>query len=139
MKRACLFGAILVIGLAMMSCELPISYGTATLSGPIGGQVWTFVSGTIDADGSVDMTGDLAGFSVMFTVNPIQVGEVRLNLNLFDLLNAKTVTLYDGATNYIVSEGAYEILTVTATEVTGQMNVWDDDNSVNGVFTLTRI
>jgi hypothetical protein len=137
MRKALLFvgGVLLVVLLA--GCQ--ITYSQDPLAGTIGGTAWTFTDGTISSTGSVSMNGSVSGYTVIFTVDPLEVGSVELQFNLFDLANAKTVTCYDGTTNYIITEGNYEILTITDTEVTGQMNFTSEDCSLNGQFTLSRI
>jgi hypothetical protein len=138
MKRVFLFMCGLLLVVALTSCQ--IGYSTTPLSGTIGGQAWTFTSGTISATtGIVTMEGSIAGDSIVFIVDPYAVGEVKLEFDLFDLASAETVTLYDSSENVsnVLIEGAYEILTITDTEVTGQMNIYSDTDSMNGTFTLT--
>ena len=65
-------------------------------------------------------------------------GETELS---FTSGNVKTVTFYDGTTNYIVAKGKITIDTVTTTAVTGKMYAisgTDTDHEINGTFTLSR-
>lgn len=135
-KVAAIFG-VLVLLVVLGGCEMPINYSEQPLEGLGGAEGWTLVSGTISSSGFVSMEGSIADTSIIFTVDPLVVGEVRLDFNLFDLANAKTVTYYDGTTNYIMAEGGYEITAITDTTVSGQMYVYDSNQTFSGTFTLT--
>jgi hypothetical protein len=139
MKKLAVFFIVAFASL-LASCEFPLNYASTPLAG-VGSTAdgWAMVSGTIDADGDVEIVGNLAGRNLLFTVSPLAVGEVRLQMNLFDLANMKTVTFYDGSTNYIMSEGGYEILSITDTTVSGRMYVYNDTHTFNGTFDLTRV
>lgn len=73
--------------------------------------------------------------SVFFSIpNAIGLYELSFNLNSFD---GRTVTLYnpDNSLNTIATEGAVEILSISATEVTGRLDARaDENNAVNGNF-----
>jgi hypothetical protein len=139
MKKTLLLAGGILLVVLLASCQFAAAYSADPLSGTINGTAWTFTDGTIDSTGVVTMKGSVSGYEVLFTVSPLQVGSVKLKLDLFDLASTKTVTLYDGTTNYIIADGNYEILTVTDTQVTGQMNITSDNNSLNGQFTLSKI
>jgi hypothetical protein len=74
----------------------------------------------------------------VFFVVPAVVALYKLSPGLTG--NNYTVTLYEKATgfNVIVGTGAVEILSITATEVTGRIDAQADDKSfVNGNFKVT--
>ncbi|TFG58340.1 MAG: hypothetical protein E4H36_15455 [Spirochaetales bacterium] len=151
MKR-CVIAGLRLLGLVLViaGCSLS-SYSETTLTGTIGGQAFTFADGYIDADGSAQLFNAAQDFTdafsydwtavpkIMFTVNPVGVGEHKLQLNLLDLANAFTVTGYDGTTNYIFTEGTLEITEVTDTEVKGRMHITSDTDDLDGIFTLERV
>jgi hypothetical protein len=79
------------------------------------------------------------GNTVFFYVdNEVKLSKLFLDLNAFEGL---TVTLYqkEGSGNYIASEGAIEILTITDTEVTGRLDArLDSESFINGNFSVQR-
>lgn len=119
----------------IFACEPIINYSTEPLHGKGGtAEGWVFTDGTISIDGSVTINGTLANRRIIFTVSLIQTGEVKLG-NIFDL---RTVTYYDGTTNYIFSKGKYEITEITNTIVKGRMYIYSNTMSFNGTFELVR-
>ena len=61
---------------------------------------------------------------------------VKLNW-AFSSCNVKTVTFYNGTTNYIVTTGKIKIDSVTTTAVTGEMYAkYGSRSEINGTFTL---
>lgn len=129
-------------------------------AGEIDNVSWTYADGyaSIDDFGggemrvSVDLTlpqvkhgcdmdfpeGDAVFFSV-----PNEVGLYKLKFDFNCSNNCDdeyTVTLFkkDGFENFIASEGAVEILAISASEVSGRLDARYDDNSyVNGNFTVS--
>lgn len=81
------------------------------------------------------------GNMVFFSVpNEVGLYKLKLNLNCFTCADNYTVTLFkeDGFENFIVTEGAVEILAISDTEVTGRIDARYDDNTfVNGNFTVS--
>ena len=170
MKKTCFwlafigFGA-LIIGACSSSDETPTStsstslpdYATTTLSGKIG-TAWTFQTGRMvvpsSSSGSYwysmtndnlsnacssSYTGTSSNPKVTYSRDAAPTaGETELS---FTSGNVKTVTFYDGTTNYIVAKGKITIDTVTTTAVTGKMYAIsgsDTDHEINGTFTLSR-
>ena len=141
---------------ATSSTAIP-DYETTTLSGKVAGTSWTFQTGRVTVPSSsgsywVYMTNDNLSNACSSTYtgtssNPKVIysrddaptaGETELS---FTSGNVKTVTFYDGKTNYIVAKGKITIDTVTTTAVTGKMYAIsgsDTDNEINGTFTLSR-
>jgi hypothetical protein len=81
----------------------------------------------------------LEGNSVFFYA-PNEEGLYKLKLDLNNPEGNRTVTLWkeDGSVNYIATEGAVEILSITPTQVTGRLDVKvDNDTFVNGNFTIS--
>jgi hypothetical protein len=117
------------------------------MQGKIGGSPWTYVSGKAEESSSLslDIYGVAPGGSgecdpvayvgvdeVVMTIVPDAVG-------LYELGPSQTVTIFDGVTNYIVQSGAVEILSIDkpGQVVTGRIDAeWDDNNYVNGNFTI---
>ncbi len=138
------------------STSLP-DYATTTLSGKIGVD-WTFQTGRMvvpsSSSGSYwyymtndnlsnacssSYTGTSSNPTVFYSRDAApEAGEHELS---FTSGNVKTVTFYDGTTNYIVAKGKITIDTVTTTAVTGKMYAIsgsDTDHEINGTFTLSR-
>ncbi len=116
------------------------------LAGKIGGADFTYVSGSAKIDsfdstklsivlGAVapaDPCDDFANFgtSKVMTSVPDEVQANTLGLS-------QTVTLFDGTTNAIATEGEIEVLTRSSTEVQGRLRAKiDSDDEVNGNFTV---
>ena len=141
---------------ATSSTTLP-DYETTTLSGKIGTD-WTFQTGRMvvpsSSSGSYwysmtndnlsnacssSYTGTSSNPKVTYSrADAPTAGETELS---FTSGNVKTVTFYDGTTNYIVAKGKITIDTVTTTAVTGKMYAisgTDTDHEINGTFTLSR-
>ena len=139
MKKLSVILGLVAVVLVLGACELPITYSDQPLEGTGGAAGWTVASGTIDGSGSVDLEGSIAGTSIMFTIDPLVVGEVRLKFDLFDLAGSKTITYYDGATNYIMADGAFEVTAITSTTVSGRLQASDSYQTFDGTFELTII
>jgi hypothetical protein len=77
------------------------------------------------------------GNTVTFYVdNEVKLSKLSFNPNSFE---GQTVTLYDGTTSHIATQGAIEILSVTDTEVTGRLDARSDSETyINGNFTVQR-
>jgi len=166
MKKLFYFIIILIFGAcsvttkedttATSSTAMP-DYATTTLSGKIGTD-WTFQTGRMvvpsSSSGSYwysmtndnlsnacssSYTGTSSNPKVTYSRDDAPtVGETELS---FTSGNVKTVTFYDGTTNYIVAKGKITIDTVTTTAVTGKMYAisgTDTDHEINGTFTLSR-
>ncbi len=138
MKTIRIIISIAVLTLFFSSCQVPINYGTEPLSGYGDAEGWTFVSGTIDSDDGVIILGSVRNTRLYFTVSPLLVGEFKLKLNPYSLINTRTVTYYDGSTYNYISDGAYEITSITDTTVSGRMNIYDGYRTFDGTFELTR-
>ena len=131
-------------------------YETTTLSGTMAGIAWTFYKGRVtvptSSSGSYyyNMTSDNISNACSSTYtatssNPFiligrddapTVGEEEL---CFPPGCTKTVTFYDGTTNYIIAFGKIKIDTATTNEVTGKMYAKSgSNNEINGTFTLSR-
>lgn len=161
-----LFTAIL--GFALTSCNkdddssddtTPTSpnyeFKNQNLQGQIGGNAWEFSSGSADKGffGATDtLSADFSNklipdpCAVFITGNkligniPLTVGIHELNLNA-SLFSGYTFTIYDTVDNinYIATKGAVEVLTISETEITGQMDIrYDNENFVNGKFSIER-
>ena len=159
------FATLIIVACSSSSDETPTStsstslpdYATTTLSGKIGVD-WTFQTGRMvvpsSSSGSYwySMTNDNLSNACSSTYtgtssNPTvfysrdaapEAGEHELS---FTSGNVKTVTFYDGTTNYIITKGKITIDTVTTTAVTGKMYAIsgsDTDHEINGTFTLSR-
>ena len=158
--------AALIIVACSKSDETPTStssssipdYATTTLSGKITGTDWTFKTGRVkvptSSSGSYwyymtndnlsnacssSYTGTSSNPKVTYSRDAApEAGEHEFS---FTSGNVKTVTFYDGTTNYIVAKGKITIDTVTTTAVTGKMYAIsgsDTDHEINGTFTLSR-
>jgi len=119
-------------------------------AGKIENVSWTFVEGKAEDNGD-DLSIDLMleqteapcdifglgeGDMVFFTI-PDAVGLYELSISSN---NSQTATLFDedDFVNVIAVKGAIEILTITATEVTGRVDLQsDNENYINGNFTVT--
>lgn len=131
--------AVLLIG----SCDLfGPGFNETEITGTGTSGTWTFGSGTCSGtSGSTysvhlyPVTGDdYIMFSALSSDEP-----ETLTINLFDMDNAKTVTYYDGSSNYIIIDG-YRQVTVDETAGTAvvKLNIYDNTNnlSFNGTVTL---
>ncbi len=119
-----------------------------TLAGKIGGQTWTFETGETMAALStseqlwVDLYADRfedcvplgapANADMVTMMMPRVPGSYDLGINLNTLYTSRT-----GA-NYVATSGRLVIDSVTATTITGAMNItYNGDNTVNGQFQAT--
>ena len=167
MKKLFYFIIILIFGACSVTTEentkatatssttIP-DYETTTLSGTMAGTAWTFYKGQVTVPSSSGkyyyrLTSDNISNACSSTYtgtssNPYilagrddapAVGEEEL---CWASGCSKTLTFYDGRTNYIIATGKIKIDTVTTTEVTGKMYAKgsDSDNEINGTFTLSR-
>jgi hypothetical protein len=145
---------LLCLGLAALAVGCGSSSGGSTtissqpLSGKIGGQPWTFMSGETDpfqptanqyevdaygenvtpCTGSASLTAD-----ALFLNFPMAVGNYAVTLNL-------NQTFYIAATsdNLVATSGEINITDIGATTITGGANfAYDGDNTVNGQFQVT--
>lgn len=124
------------------------------LQGSIGGKPWQFVKGEARDEDNAYSGWDLS-FALFpsdietcdFGVNFLQESHVRFGCaekdKEFDLSLENTVTIidYEGGdpVNYIVTKGTVRWNVVSSTEVQGGMHVeFDENNQVNGIFTITR-
>lgn len=121
------------------------------LQGKIGGTDWIYQSGSAEIDSfnnnSLDITiydidpdgGDACDVFAYFNADNIVMMSVPNQTGSYTLGNSRTITLYDGYTNYILTEGKLEILTVdTGTIVTGRIAAgYDSNNTVIGNFSVT--
>ena len=72
--------------------------------------------------------------------NEVGIYKLKLNLNCFTCADNFTVTLFekDGSMNFIATDGAVEILTISDTQVSGRIDARYDGNTfVNGNFTVS--
>jgi hypothetical protein len=148
---------ILVMAL-LLSCSKsdppkPVySFTNQDVAGKIENVAWTYADGFAQTSTGTDprlsvnlfltqskkgcaVTSSITGDQVFFGL-PAKVGLYTLSFNLQGG-SSYTATLFQKSTttNIIASEGAIEILTITATEVTGRMDARSDDkNFVNGNF-----
>lgn len=126
------------------------------LQGQINGKSWTFVDGNAEVNSfddtrlSIELGAEaledpcdffsISGLRVFFSVKN-EVTLTELNFSLDDE-GGQTITLFDpeGNQNIIATAGAIEILTITATEITGKMDAryeGDGGDGVNGNFSVT--
>ena len=130
-------------------------YETTTLSGKIVGTSWTFYKGHVQVPTSggsywYRLTSDNISnactstytattsnpYIIYSSDNVTVVGEEEL---CWASGCVKTVTFYDGSTQYIIATGKIKIDTVTTSEVTGKMYAKSgSNNEINGTFTLRR-
>jgi hypothetical protein len=155
-KRANYFCVILFI-LSVSACSEDdeknapaYAFQDQIIQGKINGQVWSFKDGNAEVNSfdetklSIDLGsnkvndpcgfGATSGLRVFFSIKK-ELGLKELSSST----EGQTITMYDpeGSLNTISSEGAVELLTITATQVTGRIDAqFDDDNFVNGNFTV---
>jgi hypothetical protein len=156
MKRARGVGiqvGVLCLGLAALAGGCGSSGGSTTissqpLSGKIGGQPWTFITGETDsfqltanqysvdayAENFTPCTGDASlTADALFLNFPMAVGSYAVTLQL-------NQTFYIAATsdNLIATSGEIEITDINATTITGRAKfAYDANNSVDGQFQAT--
>ncbi len=124
-----------------------LSISDAPLSGSIGGEAWTFMSGETDAFLS---EGDDDFFAVLSAGAELDCGFGQPDGNYLILAVPKTPGEYDlslqrnmtfvvaPSDNLIGTDGVIRVDTVTDTTVTGGIHaVYDGDNEVDGTFELT--
>ena len=140
------------------STSLP-DYETTTLSGTVVNTSWTLKTGRMMVPSSSSnshwyywtneelsnacsssYTGTSSNPKIMFSRDNdsggMEVGEHEL---CFKSGCTKTITFYDGSTNYITTTGKIKIDTSTTTAVTGKMYAAMGSHSkINGTFTLSR-
>jgi hypothetical protein len=136
------------LALLMGACGGGSSYEVSDqpLAGTVGGAPWTFVAGHTDAflsEGEDDFFAELyaeafapCGFatpqgSLLLVAVPKEPGEYEMSLQL-------NMTFVANDENLVATDGVIVVEEVTATTVTGGVHgVFDDDNQVDGRFTLT--
>ena len=119
------------------------------LAGKIGGQAWTFATGetteprcppasssgsTCTPDRFEDCValGAPANADMVTMMMPRAPGSYDLGINLNTLYTSRT------SANYVATSGRLVIDSVTATTITGAMNItYNGDNTVNGQFQAT--
>ena len=147
--------AISVAVLSFTSCEKDkdeegnnYSFVEQNLQGKIGGNAWEQQTGRSKADFFENFFNDLretADSNICSASNAAKGNFILFGgepaVGLYELGSSKTVTFVVGGNENLVStQGAYEILTVDTVDntITGRMDVtYDDNNSVNGNFTMT--
>ncbi|MEP6652210.1 MAG: hypothetical protein ABJA82_02565 [Myxococcales bacterium] len=122
------------------------SIANQTLSGKIGGQPWTYATGQTESFLSMDDKFFLTLYGEAFTTCEIGgapqganefIIEIPKAPGAYDLSLNMNATFYDAATskNWVVLSGRVDIESVTATTITGGMNVTlNAGNSINGQF-----
>lgn len=127
-----------------------MTYDTKPTNGVVAGQPWAFVSGVarpsaMDPDRlSISLYGipveDPCGFNFpeqqVMTSVPTRLGETILG----EGEPMATVTFYNSAdnSNLISLDGRIEITSYDAQQVSGRIvSVYDDQNQVNGIFSVT--
>ena len=127
--------------------SLPIS--NQTLSGKIGGQPWSFVTGQTDSflsDASQYFSTLYASaftacqsFATPSDVNYLLV-ELPTAVGSYGLSISRNATLYDASTSYnwVATRGRIQIDSITATTITGGANItYNADNAVDGQFQVS--
>jgi hypothetical protein len=125
-----------------------VTISSQPLAGKIGGQPWTFVAGETDAFLSDATSFFTTLYSSSFTAcsfgRPTGENEVLLQLpttaGSYNLSLGMNATLYDAAsqTNWVATRGRVEVTAITATTITGGMNItYNADNTVDGQFSVT--
>ena len=161
MKKSFVLSFAIVASLFVASCGSDdgvaggssYSFKNQNLQGSIGGASFTHKDGKADLN-SGEFSISLYDISepvdacdlffatkslVLFSV-PNELGLRVLKLDFSDLDGTQTITLYDANTslNDVSTTGAIEILTISATEVTGRIDARvDGNNFINGNFTAT--
>lgn len=123
----------------LVACEPPYTYSTALLHGKGGAaEGWIYTDGTIRTNGDVTINGTLANCRLIFTLDPLKTGEVKLG-NIFNLSTITYVYFENNnPKNVLFSKGKYEITEITQTHVRGRMYIYNDTMSFNGTFELVR-
>jgi hypothetical protein len=148
MRTALVWSAACALALAACGSEdgggSDVVISNLPVTGVVGGAPWTFLWGATDAylsEGEDDFFAELSseagtcrgssfGDGLLLSV-PRQLGDYPLSL-------ARNVTFVVGDDNLIATEGHIVVEDVTGTFLRGGIHVrYDDDNEVNGRFTLT--
>ena len=136
-----------LLALTLAACtSSSTSIASGTLAGKVEGQSWTFVAGSTDAFLSQNQSDF---FAVMYPTTYTACGAEPTGPHLivsvpkvagdYDLDLSRNLTFTDGASdNKIATDGRIVVDTVTDTMVSGGLHgTFDDQNEVNGHFTLT--
>lgn len=129
-------------------------YVNQDLTGKIAGQNWDFLLGTAKISSfdstelslkfyNTDVSNPCDSFAMgippyVMTSVKNQVGETTFSIGL-NGQTGDTLTLYDGTTNFIVTSGKIEILSIDLVQnlVTGRVvATYDPQYTINGNFTL---
>lgn len=131
-------------------------YQDQILSGQLGGEPWSFVSGraTISQFDSTRLSLHFWNSEIKDPCDPFTLGSSKM-ATTSSVLNktgettfgtgsaenpGSTITLFDGSTNFISTTGKIEILAIDIShkEVRGRVNgFFNDANRINGTFVLT--
>lgn len=149
---------LLAAAIAFTSCgdddknDPSFKFKNQDATGKINNAAFTYADGYADVDAemiritlTLEQAEDICdmGFAEGNTVSFDIDNEVKLTKLWFDLSTweGNTVTLYqeEGSGNYIATEGAVEILSITETEVTGRIDArLDSESFINGNFSVQR-
>ena len=144
---AAVFSPLLLVLATVVGCQP--AFLDQDVSGQIGGEDWTYLSGraSLDQDGEYSVSlfsedTDTPCIHAGFDENKI-ICDLPDEVASFQLgLGSLTVTLVEdrgdeAPMNYIAATGTVEILEIGDTELVGRMDIEaDDENWVNGNFTL---
>lgn len=131
-------------------------YQDQILSGQLGGESWSFVSGraTISQFDSTRLSLHFWNTEIKDPCDPFTLGSSKMAMT-GSVLNqtgetifgtgstekpGSTITLFDGSTNFIATTGKIEILAIDIPhkEVRGRVRgFFNDSNQINGSFVLT--
>ena len=151
---ACLLGLIFAAGcgggeMGSGGGGTTTTVSTQTLTGKIGGQPWTFATGETNAALSttdqywVDLYAATFDQCVAFGA-PTDADEVIMMMpktpGTYNVSLGMNATLYSASSsfNYVATRGVLIIDSVTATTITGGLNItYNNDNTVDGQFTAS--
>jgi hypothetical protein len=148
MKNYVVFGSLLLI-FSVLGCE--VQYTQAPVTGTIGGDSFTFVSGAIDVTGFAEMYDEEINFSspngytvtyprLLFSLPEVTVAKYKLNFKLSNESAIFTATgLSVAEDNVLFDHGYIEIIEVTGTTVTGGMHIESAEDVLDGTFELERV
>jgi len=148
---------LLVIPFLFLTCNLTEEGGGGdfidqTLQGTIAGSSWTFAAGVAEISPfdetelafdlyHIEAAGTPCDFGAFSATQIVILFSVPNEVGLYNLGLDQSVTIYDGTTNYIVTTGKLEILTIDTTtnmQVTGRLVAeYDSSYTVNGNFSVT--
>ena len=120
------------------------------MQGKISGTDWIYKSGLaepVSSDNSLNVNiydidpdgGDPCGIFPFTGANNVLLMSFPESTGLYTLGSSRTITLYDSYTNYILTEGKFEILTIDSIGmVTGRIAAgYNSNNYINGNFSVT--